>query len=226
MKPETQEELANMIFEVQNWSDATLVAVQLWPHLIPAPAQPVAWQWFWKSRNKWVMLKLEGDPTEKELEEFRADGLEVRPLYASQPSPAATVETASNLATGKRDHRRVLPGDCRPNSSAATGDDLLPCPFCGGEADFYENWVDHERKWSVSCGDCNANLDVCEDTKTEAAAHWNVRLRAVPQAASMREALKEISAIGGKITDPRNLYGIQMTNIAFAALALTRPHQP
>lgn len=42
MRPETQEELANMIYEVQNWSDATLVAVQLWPYLAAQPpAAPV-----------------------------------------------------------------------------------------------------------------------------------------------------------------------------------------
>lgn len=52
---------------------------------------------------------------------------------------------------------------------------LLPCPFCGGEARFYENWVAHERKWSVGCGDCDGFLGVCEDTKSEAAPRWNTR---------------------------------------------------
>lgn len=115
----------------------------------------------------------------------------VEPWPASQPSPAATVETATKSApphsasqlAERAPSSDAAPGGADTQCSAGNGDDLLPCPFCGGEADFYENWVDHERKWSVSCGDCNANLDVCEDTKTEAAAHWNVRLRAVPQGA-------------------------------------------
>jgi Lar family restriction alleviation protein len=59
--------------------------------------------------------------------------------------------------------------------SSAESLDLKPCPFCARAAYFYENWVDFVKKWSVSCGDCGANLDVCEDTEAEAAAHWNKR---------------------------------------------------
>lgn len=36
-----------------------------------------------------------------------------------------------------------------------------------------------------------------------------------------RTALREIASTGGKITDPNNTYGLQMTNIALAALAGT-----
>lgn len=53
--------------------------------------------------------------------------------------------------------------------------ELLPCPFCGGRANFYENAIDFVPKWSVGCDDCEANLDVCEDEKLEAAEVWNTR---------------------------------------------------
>ncbi len=53
--------------------------------------------------------------------------------------------------------------------------ELLPCPFCGGRANFYINQVDFEDKHSVGCGDCNANMDVCEDSQAEAAEIWNTR---------------------------------------------------
>lgn len=52
---------------------------------------------------------------------------------------------------------------------------LLPCPFCGGGANVYENEVDFVTKWSVGCGDCNCNMDVCEDTPADAAVEWNTR---------------------------------------------------
>jgi Lar family restriction alleviation protein len=52
---------------------------------------------------------------------------------------------------------------------------LLPCPFCGGRANLYTNKVDFVEKWSVGCGDCNADMDACEDTQAEAAEAWNTR---------------------------------------------------
>lgn len=54
-------------------------------------------------------------------------------------------------------------------------DELKPCPFCGGRANIYENKIDFAPKWSVGCGDCPANLDVCEDEKADAARCWNTR---------------------------------------------------
>jgi Lar family restriction alleviation protein len=55
--------------------------------------------------------------------------------------------------------------------------DLLPCPFCGGEAKFYHRPDD--SGWSntdwVSCaGDCGASTCMHE-TKQEAIAAWNTR---------------------------------------------------
>ena len=79
-----------------------------------------------------------------------------------------------------------------------TAPDLLPCPFCGGEAvyDFHakgqpgawENDCDH---W-VYCraDDCFANVGLCE-SKAEAIAAWNTR--ATP--AAIREAELEDAPI-------------------------------
>ncbi len=52
---------------------------------------------------------------------------------------------------------------------------LAPCPFCGGRANIYEHEVDLVQKWSVGCGDCDANMDVCEDEKPDAVKAWNTR---------------------------------------------------
>lgn len=54
-------------------------------------------------------------------------------------------------------------------------DKLLPCPFCGGRANVYINEVNFVTKWSVGCGDCNCNIDCCEDTPADAAVEWNTR---------------------------------------------------
>jgi len=49
---------------------------------------------------------------------------------------------------------------------------LLPCPFCGGEAD-----VDlyREEVFSAQCCDCGGE-GPCAETKKEAAALWNQRI--------------------------------------------------
>lgn len=46
---------------------------------------------------------------------------------------------------------------------------LLPCPFCGGQADYCET-----NAWWVRCNDCNAETEA--DMSPEAAAEiWNRR---------------------------------------------------
>lgn len=46
---------------------------------------------------------------------------------------------------------------------------LLPCPFCGGKADFSET-----NAWWVTCNECNAETDA--DMSPEGAAeYWNKR---------------------------------------------------
>jgi hypothetical protein len=58
--------------------------------------------------------------------------------------------------------------------------DALPklddCPFCGGEARFYENAIDFEPVWGVACTECSTVMDSCCETKEEAAEKWNTRV--------------------------------------------------
>jgi Lar family restriction alleviation protein len=78
---------------------------------------------------------------------------------------------------------------CSPGS-----EELLPCPFCGGRANVYKNEVDFITKWSVGCGDCNCNMDVCEDTPADAAVEWNTRAPAqsAPPQEMQRKAAEAI----------------------------------
>jgi len=51
-------------------------------------------------------------------------------------------------------------------------EELLPCPFCGGDADFGTR--PNERAWwSLHCSECTAYR--CGPTKAEAIAAWNTR---------------------------------------------------
>ena len=58
-------------------------------------------------------------------------------------------------------------------------EDLLPCPFCGGEA-HYGSTADNY--WFVSCADCMAStdqllIDQRRYTHSEACNLWNRRVR-------------------------------------------------
>lgn len=70
---------------------------------------------------------------------------------------------------------------------SSVSETLLPCPFCAGPVDFYENRIDHQTVWSVSCSDCGVYLDACEDTKAAAAQRWNTR--GLAQRAPDRQAI-------------------------------------
>lgn len=48
-------------------------------------------------------------------------------------------------------------------------DKLLPCPFCGGDAEFH----DTSSTW-VRCEDCGAEIQ-CQVEKKDAALAWNHR---------------------------------------------------
>lgn len=57
--------------------------------------------------------------------------------------------------------------------------DLLPCPFCGGEADFGQQI----GGYFVNCVECLASTNVIVDhrlTKQEAADKWNTRALSAP----------------------------------------------
>ena len=54
---------------------------------------------------------------------------------------------------------------------------LLPCPFCGGEADIEEisgnPFTNEPYTWAVGCKDCN--IGWYKETKEDAIAAWNRR---------------------------------------------------
>ena len=49
---------------------------------------------------------------------------------------------------------------------------LLPCPFCGGNASIPESYPYHHLVFCTSCG---CKTDIC-DTEAEAIAAWNRRV--------------------------------------------------
>jgi Lar family restriction alleviation protein len=51
-------------------------------------------------------------------------------------------------------------------------DKLLPCPFCGGEAQKFEN-VMKKGNWFVECRECGANVHY--RTEESAIRAWNTR---------------------------------------------------
>ncbi len=64
-------------------------------------------------------------------------------------------------------------------------DELLPCPFCGGEAQEYATMgtaefapysSERDTKWCVSCRDCDCTKGESLDyTEEEAIKSWNTR---------------------------------------------------
>lgn len=54
--------------------------------------------------------------------------------------------------------------------------DLLPCPFCGGEAEMLTaESMNGGYLFGIMCNDCRSRGDVY-DTEAEAIAAWNVRV--------------------------------------------------
>jgi Lar family restriction alleviation protein len=81
---------------------------------------------------------------------------------------------------------------------------LLPCPFCGGEAKYEaEGEWQYYDAWSVECRECGASLSGNADmrvsgasAKAEAIAAWNTRHTATAEALdAMREAREALDAL-------------------------------
>ena len=57
--------------------------------------------------------------------------------------------------------------------------ELLPCPFCGGEAAIVPTLDTTVREWFATCGNLECNVLACRTkryyTETEAIAAWNAR---------------------------------------------------
>lgn len=67
-------------------------------------------------------------------------------------------------------------------------DKLLPCPFCGGDAEFN----DTSSTW-VLCEDCGAEIQ-CQIERKDAAIAWNRRVIASDQLDRMRERAERAEA--------------------------------
>lgn len=52
--------------------------------------------------------------------------------------------------------------------------ELLPCPFCGGEAEPFNPFDNADGTWCVLCSEC-ASATGFEQTEAEAIAAWNAR---------------------------------------------------
>lgn len=59
-------------------------------------------------------------------------------------------------------------------TDSKTTTELLPCPFCGGEATKMSYGTEDDLFWWVECRECNATIDN-RATSAEAIAAWNTR---------------------------------------------------
>lgn len=88
---------------------------------------------------------------------------------------------------------------------------LLPCPFCGGEAEFVEGADDGGQWVAIGCPDCGAgsrqHYAVMEDPRPHAQSAWNTRASQAAQPPApnddlraenerLREALERALALG------------------------------
>lgn len=53
--------------------------------------------------------------------------------------------------------------------------ELIPCPFCGGDGQYFLAWLGTMGAWVPCCTECEAVIDVPFLSKEEAAAAWNRR---------------------------------------------------
>lgn len=111
-----------------------------------------------------------------------------------------------NGPDGPRDGMNYLP-DPNPPEAARSGDgvELLPCPFCGEEADFVDGADDDGRWVAVACPGCGAgsrqHYPVMEDARPHAQSAWNIRATVAESASQptgeverLREALNKRDA--------------------------------
>ena len=72
---------------------------------------------------------------------------------------------------------------------------LLPCPFCGGEADIEEisgnPFTNEPYTWAVGCKDCN--IGWYKETEEDAIAAWNRRAGDDTNAATNADRIRSMS---------------------------------
>lgn len=75
--------------------------------------------------------------------------------------------------------------------------DLLPCPFCGGEADLQVDEMNFADNSGIAmCGTC-FSCGPCKDNWADAVVTWNTRATPDPTAAVIR-ALKMAASIAAR----------------------------
>ena len=86
---------------------------------------------------------------------------------------------------------------------------LLPCPFCGGEADIhtYEDMLTDKNYTEVVCGYCGVGTK--GDTQSEAIKAWNARVD-VPTDECCEKSCIDENAISWIIEEQTNLHVLEV----------------
>ena len=88
------------------------------------------------------------------------------------------MEAADGLARLMKSYGRAVFARQSVDDIEVTQGELLPCPFCGGDAGFREGHANHWRVACTNCGLHHPHLVVRErDPKPELVAAWNTRHR-------------------------------------------------
>lgn len=69
----------------------------------------------------------------------------------------------------------------RPKVLYLTSPDLLPCPFCGGEAVMVDAEIDGRVHYIAKCATCYSTTDIMQMSKSKAAEAWNRRAEPEPE---------------------------------------------
>lgn len=102
-------------------------------------------------------------------------------------------------------------------SEIARGEELLPCPFCGGEAvhDYVETYSTDSSFWVIRCQSCYAMMYASETLRADEIQAWNTRAIDSATAAKERE-IGDLQACLATLNEERN---------SFIAFANTLPRE-